>query len=224
MKELYHRANKGDKDAIQEVLKEIEPVLNHIAYRYHSYGMDKDDIMQVMRTGAWQAMVSFNPQKVDGKADVAKIFLMWTIRLAEQFLWRDFRGRNPERRGHKATTELSRCISLDDEINSFRDSSMKIEEIIEDKNAVPPVDIVSKDEETNIINSLIERLNKEEKIIIELRYVEGMSFSHIGKKLAKSKQWIFVVHEKALEQLKKWWNWERKYGGRLTTDEEVKKT
>ncbi|MEW6087730.1 MAG: sigma-70 family RNA polymerase sigma factor [bacterium] len=221
MKELYHQANQGNKKAIEEVLKEIEPVLNQIAAHYFSPGMDKQDIKQILLTGAWQAMIRFNPKKVSDKGNVEKIFLMWTIKLAEQYLWRDFRSRDPDRRGHMATKELSECISLGEKIDSSRDTSMNIDEIIPDSKIKMPLDLISEKQEAEIINSLIDRLSKDEKIVIELHYVKGLSFSHIGRKLSKSKQWIFIIHQKAINHLIRWWNWQKKYSFKLTNDNEL---
>ncbi|MFH1287536.1 MAG: sigma-70 family RNA polymerase sigma factor [bacterium] len=221
MKELYHQANQGKQEAIEAVLKEIDPVLTKIAAHYFSPGMNKQDIKQILLTGAWQAMTRFNPKKVLAKGNVEKIFLMWTIKLAEQYLWRDFRSRDPERRGHKATKELSECISLGGKIDSSRESSMNIDEIISDDKAKMPLDLVSEKEEAKIIDSLVERLNKDEKIVIELHYVEGLSFFNIGRKLFKSKQRISAIHQKAILHLTKWLEWEKKYSFKLTNDNEL---
>ncbi len=222
MRELYHRANQGNKKAIEAVLNEIGPILTKIAARYFSPGMNKQDIKQILLTGAWQAMIRFNPKKVSDKGDVEKIFIMWIIKLAEQYLWRDFRSRDPERRGHKATKELSECVPLGEKIDSSRESSMNIDEIIPDDKAKMPLDIISEKEEAEIIDSLVERLNKDEKNVIELRYVEGLSFSSIGRKLLKSKQRISVIHQKAILHLTKWLEWEKRYSFRLTNENELK--
>jgi RNA polymerase sporulation-specific sigma factor len=222
MKELYLQANQGNRKAIEAVLKEIDPVLNKIAGHYFSPGMDKQDIKQILLTGAWQAMTRFDPDKITDKANVEKIFLMWTIKIAEQYLWRDFRSRNPERRGHMATKELSECISLDNKIDSSRDSSMNIDEVIADEKAKMPLDMISEKQEAEILNMLIERLNNDEKTVIDLHYSDGLSFSNIGEKLSKSKQWIFIIHQRAIQHLTKWFELEMKYSFKLTSENELK--
>lgn len=207
MRELYHQANQGNENAIEAVLKEIDPVLEKIAAHYFSPGMSNEDAKQVLLTGAWQAMTRFNPKKVRDKGDVEKIFLMWTIKLAEQYLWRDFRSRNPDRRGHMATKELSECTPLGEKIDGSRESSMNIDEIIPDDGAKMPLDMVSEKEESEIIDFLVKQLSKNEKIVIELHYVRGLSFSRIGRKLLKSKQRISAIHRTAISHLAKLFEW-----------------
>ncbi|MDD5773615.1 MAG: sigma-70 family RNA polymerase sigma factor [bacterium] len=221
MKELYLQANQGNRKAIETVLKEIEPILVKIASHYFSPGMDKQDIRQILLTGAWQAMTRFDPVKVPDKGNVDKIFLMWTIKLAEQYLWRDFRSRDPERRGHMATKELSECISLDNKIDSSRDASMNIDEIIADDKAKMPLDLISEKQEAEILKMLIERLDKDEKTVIVLHYNDGLSFSSIGEKLSKSKQWIFIIHQRAINHLTKWFELEVKYSFKLSNENEL---
>ena len=221
MKDLYLQANKSDKKAAEAVLKEIDPILSKIAAHYFSPGMDKQDIKQVLYIGAWQAMVRFDPKKVDKKCDVDKIFLMWTIKLAEQYLWRDFRSRDPVRRGHKATKELTECISLDNKIDNSREASMNIAEIIADEKVNMPLDMISEKQEAEILNMLVERLSDDEKTIIGLHYTEGMSFSTIGERLSKSKQWIFIIHQRAIKHLTKWFEIEKYYSFKYTTESEL---
>lgn len=207
MRELYHQANQGNKNAVEAVLKEIDHILEKIAAHYFSPGMSKQDVKQILLTGAWRAMTRFNPKKVSDKGDVERIFLMWTIKLAEQYLWRDFRSRDPERHGRKATKELSECIQLGEKIDGSRESSMNVDEIIPDDRAKLPLDLISEKEEAEIIDFLVKQLSKNEKIVIELHYVRGLSFSRIGRKLLKSKQRISVIHQKAILHLAKWFEW-----------------
>ena len=101
LKSLYRKASLGDTAAITKVLRELEGLLQVISRKYYTPGMTHEDIIQILRIGAWKGMVNFDAKRLSAGLNVNKIFVSWVRKISEQYLWRDYQQHNPERRESK---------------------------------------------------------------------------------------------------------------------------
>ncbi len=143
------------------------------------------------------------------------------VKIAEQYLWRDFQLRNHERRGSKRTVELSDSASLDSSIQESDDSCWTKHEVISNKNELSPFDLVERKDVRLRLESLVDKLSPDERNVIKKHYEEGQSFAEIGREMKKSREWISKLHKKSIAILRVWWDYEKKYGLRLTSSEEL---
>ncbi len=64
LKLLYKKAMTGDPKSVTQVLRDIEGLMQVISRKYYTPGMTHEDIIQLLRMGAWKGMVNFNPDRL----------------------------------------------------------------------------------------------------------------------------------------------------------------
>lgn len=103
-------------------------------------------------------------------------------------------------------TTLPPVYSSDDKVQTSRKTGSKIEDYVvakmelEDKIKVQKADTI---ESMNLVKDLLNGLNVKEKLIIELRYMEGMEWYQICDETGYSSQHSFAIHKKALKLMEK---------------------
>lgn len=101
-------------------------------------------------------------------------------------------------------SSFSSFLSLEDlwKVDSDGGNSVRIIDIIQDKNATDPVTSVMFEEKKMVLTDAINKLPEREKLIIALYYYEGLTLKEIGKVLGVSESRISQMHTKAVLRLR----------------------
>ena len=111
---------------------------------------------------------------------------------------------------------MSDSTSLDSFVQDSNDTGWTKHEVVHDSSELSPIDHVERKDTRMRLDSLMEKLSPDERNVLKKHYQEGQSFAEIGRDMSKSREWISKLHKRAIVVLRDWWDYEKRYGLRLT--------
>ena len=151
--DILKRSQQGDISAFEELIVSYEKLIYNIAYRMFSNSEDAKDVTQE---------VFIKIYKNINKCSDLKVFKNWACTIATNTCIDELR-----RRKGVYTENIDDILEVD-----FVAAKLKI---------VTPEEIVLKKEGINEIQSCMNRLSPEYKVLIILRDVQGMSYQEISE-------------------------------------------
>ena len=189
-REIVGRIKNGDSLAKKELIERNLRLVVYIAQRFTSTGLNVDDLTGIGTIGLIKASSSF-----DGEKNIK--FATFASRCIENEILMYLRKTN------KAKTE----VSLDDPLSTDKDGNeLVLADIIGSDGDVLYKQVEQKMECSNL-NTLIENLNKREKIIMKLRYGlnpagKELTQKEVASALNISQSYISRIEKKVLAKLK----------------------
>lgn len=224
--ELLKKAQEGDKEALEEFYKENQKLVYSLIKRYNIYKYEYEDVLSDANYGLLMAIkkfdfsygVSFSTYAVplilgEIKRHFRDSSLLRVSRSKKELYLKVNKGieeleglllrsptleeiskhiNEPQEEIIEALESNNKVFSLDESIGEENDNS--ILNNIED-NSLSMIDRVS-------INLALEKLDKKEKLIITLRYFDGLSQQEVSERLNYSQVQISRLESKILEKLK----------------------
>lgn len=224
--ELLKKAQEGDKEALEEFYKENQKLVYSLIKRYNIYKYEYEDVLSDANYGLLMAIkkfdfsygVSFSTYAVplilgEIKRHFRDSSLLRVSRSKKELYLKVNKGieeleglllrsptleeiskhiNEPQEEIIEALESNNKIFSLDESIGEENDNS--ILNNIED-NSLSMIDRVS-------INLALEKLDKKEKLIITLRYFDGLSQQEVSERLNYSQVQISRLESKILEKLK----------------------
>ena len=224
--ELLKKAQEGDKEALEEFYKENQKLVYSLIKRYNIYKYEYEDVLSDANYGLLMAIkkfdfsyeVSFSTYAVplilgEIKRHFRDSSLLRVSRSKKELYLKVNKGieeleglllrsptleeiskhiNEPQEEIIEALESNNKVFSLDESIGEENDNS--ILNNIED-NSLSMIDRVS-------INLALEKLDKKEKLIITLRYFDGLSQQEVSDRLNYSQVQISRLESKILEKLK----------------------
>lgn len=187
-KMLIYKAQKGDKDALSQILEKNKGLIWCIVKRFIGKGYDVDDIYQIACIGFIKAIKRFN---FEFENELSTYSVQYMLGEIKKFFRDDgiiHVSRNIKEEGIKIKIE-----SIYDEIYSGKEKVEKILGVV--------------DEQTKIIDKitileLIDKLNTREKELINLRYFKDKTQIQVAKILGISQVHVSRIEKKILKDLK----------------------
>jgi RNA polymerase sporulation-specific sigma factor len=152
MNQLIVKAKQGDKNSMEEILKNFEPLVYKTSISYYIYGCDVEDIKQIARLTIIKSVEKFN-------TDLSDSFPAYVQKSIRNQIYKEI---------EKATNKY-----YDNKLNKEIISSIDIKEII-DKNTNITEDYLKKELNKSLYKA-IEKLNFKEKALLNSLYVEGLT-------------------------------------------------
>jgi RNA polymerase sporulation-specific sigma factor len=222
---LISRAKEGDGDALDILVNENTGLVRSIALRFTGRGVDYDDLCQIGHIGMIKAIRNFDLERQTAFSTYAVPLIIGEIK---RFLRDDGEikvGRELKRRGavifsarekfigengrEPSVSELSKLCNLTEEeaieaISATASTIALSEQIGEDATLE---DFIGKDftpeiNEKIALMQAIDRLEKEEREIIRLRYFKNLTQSETGRILGMTQVTVSRKESKALARLK----------------------
>lgn len=175
----------GDKEVFKELVDRYTSSLFNFTVRL----TDKEnapDIVQDIFIKIWKNINGFDVSKSS--------FKTWLFTVAKNTII-DFWRKSKNFLGEK------KFLSFSDLENGIDDYSFS--ENIKDE-ALLPNEILEKFEDSNLLNSFLDKLSENYKTILILHYQEEMTFDEIGKVLGKPLNTVKSYHRRAIVELRKY--------------------
>lgn len=228
---LLIQAQKGDKQARDELIENNLGLVRHIVKRFANRGYDTQDLFQIGCIGLMKAIDHFDTSYNVKFSTYAVPMIMGEIKrflrddglvkvsrsLKEQgFLLKKAIDIFSQRMGHEPTLkELEQETGLSSEdIVMALDANSEVESIYKsvyqaDGNEIYLVDKlpVEKDEHEKLLNhilieELLGQLNEEEKKLITLRYFENVTQTEVAKQMGISQVQVSRLEKKILLRMR----------------------
>jgi RNA polymerase sigma-70 factor (ECF subfamily) len=164
----------GDDNALKEIINKYTPQVYNFV-RHFIGGDEANDVTQEVFIKIWKNLKKFNKDKSS--------FKTWIFVVARNTVI-DFTRK-------RKNIPFS---SLDDEENIF-------EENIKDEILLPD-EALQKLQDADFLNSMLEKLSEQYKLILILHYQEEMTFREIAEILKKPLNTVKNYHFRAIKQLK----------------------
>ena len=165
----------GNEDAFKILIDKYIPSIYNFAVRFVGHD-NASDVSQDVFLKVWKNIRKFN----SGKSS----FKTWIFTITRNTITDSLRK--------KKSIPFS---MLDTEEVSFEDN-------IEDE-TILPMDVLSKLDDKEFLNNLLDKLSPNYREVLILYYTEDMTFSEIGQLLGKPMNTVKSYHHRALNQLKK---------------------
>jgi len=153
---LLERSRSGDVAAFEILIEAYQKKIFNLAYRIVGNYHDAGDLSQEAFIRIFKSIANFKEQSS---------FSTWIYRITTNVCL-DFIRKKKNRK----------VLSLDEEIH-VKDGEMKRQAISDDP---LPDEIVEKEELRGIVNSAINSLNEEQRLVISLRDIQGLSYDEIA--------------------------------------------
>lgn len=224
--ELIIKAKEGDQKALEEACLTHKPLVVSLLKRYHYSQADKEDLLSVGMLGLLKAIKQFDPSYEVQFSTYAVPLILGEIKR----YFRDDGAIKVSRQYkelyikiEKTKKELEdkyfRAITIEDlekELNeSKEDILMAIESHYYPTSLSKPIDednltLIDTIGEDDVISSLekmdlydaLDKLDQKERLLIELRFFEGMKQNEVAKRFFVSQVQISRWEKKILEKLK----------------------
>jgi len=167
----------GDEKSLEILIKRYLKPIYSFVYRYADAGQDSEDIAQEVFVKVWRNLKKFNQNKK---------FKTWIFSIAKNTAI-DFLKK-------KKTIPFSEFENEKGE-NMFTETLADLSPL--------PNEILERAEMARILNSAMEKLSLEYRVVLFLRYNDHFNFREIAESLAESLNTIKSRHRRALIQLKK---------------------
>ena len=186
---LIKKAQKGDKEALAQILEENKGLIWSIVKKFIGKGYDTEDIYQIACIGFIKAIQRF-------RFDLGNALSTYSVQYMLGEIKKFFRddgiihiSRNKKEEGFKLKVE-----SIYDEIGEGKE---KIEVIF-----------LNEDEETKVIDKIaitemIEKLNRRDKEIILLRYFKDKTQVQVAEILGISQVHVSRIEKRILKEFKR---------------------
>ena len=219
---LIRRAQEGDADAEQQLIRENLPLVTAIAKRYQNSGIDIDDLRQLGSIGLLKAIRKFDPA-------FGVCFSTYAVPLIAGEIRRFLRddgiikfSRSAKSLASRIRSELQNdpdltIGSLSDRLGVSREelaaalaSDATIGSLDEplsdgDGNRFDRIGVES-DEERSVsrlsLNAALRTLSERERLLVRLRYEDEKSQSEVGKLLGVSQVQVSRLEKKILSALR----------------------
>lgn len=176
---LVEEARKGNKEAMEEIIIKLQPLIISSIKKYYNNGKEYDELIQDGNLMILESLKDYNP-------NIGVHFLGY-IKLNLKYLYLN---------KHKRKIHLS----LNEPIG---DGELEIMDLLisDEKNAL---DILLEDEMNLKLKEALEKLTERQREIVILYYVNNMSIDDIKNKLGISYRTVVNIKTKALGNLRKW--------------------
>lgn len=187
---LVLRIKLGDRDAKKELIERNLRLVVYIAQRFSSTGINVDDLTGIGTIGLIKASTSF-----DGEKNIK--FATFASRCIENEILMYLRK----------VSKVKGEVSLDDPLSTDKDGNeLVLADVIGSDGDVLYKAVEQKSECSNL-NTLIENLNKREKVIMKLRYGlnkagKELTQKQVASALNISQSYISRIEKKVLAKLK----------------------
>ena len=156
---LLERSKAGDVAAFEILIEAYQKKIFNLAYRIVGNYDDAGDQAQEALIRIFKSIANFKEQSS---------FSTWVYRITTNVCLDEIRRKKNKR-----------TLSLDEEIH-FEDGEMKRQIISDDP---LPDEIAEREELRSIVSSAIESLPEEQRIVITLRDIQGLSYEEIAEVL-----------------------------------------
>jgi RNA polymerase sigma-70 factor (ECF subfamily) len=174
--QLVRRARAGEPEAVEQLLKLIQPWLDGLARPWE----DAPDLAQEAWLRTWQRLEQFQGGRDD--AQTLDLFRSWLRRIVERLGLNTLRARQADRRRPPGSVQ-----SLEAEPVSPGSS---------------PPSLTEKAERIRLVRQALDRLSdEEERAILHMRFVDGLSLRQIAQKLNRNHEVIRQRFHAALRRL-----------------------
>ncbi len=158
--ELIHRCQKGDLAAFDDLVRLYEKKVYNLAYRMSGNHDDANDLSQEAFLRVFQSLKDFRGQSS---------FSTWLYRVVSNVCLDELR-----QRGRRPT------ISIDEPVSSDKGETMQRQ--LADT-APPPDELAERREVREVVQSCIEELSEEYRVVIVLRDLQDLSYQEIAEVL-----------------------------------------
>ena len=224
--ELLKKAKEGDKEAFELFYKENQKLVYSLMKRYHIRQYEYDDVLSDANYGLLMAISKFDFSYGVSFSTYAVPLILGEIKrhFRDSSLMRVSRSKKElYLKINKAIDELEgkllRSPSVEEISVYINESKEEIIEALDCNTRLSSLDeSISEDNESSIINNVedksmsmldrmsiklaLEKLEKKERLIIELRYFDGLSQQEVSSRLNYSQVQISRLETKILEKLK----------------------
>lgn len=224
--ELLKKAKEGDKEAFEEFYKENQKLVYSLLKRYNIHKYEYEDVLSDANYGLLMAISKFDFSYGVNFSTYAVPLILGEIKrhFRDSSLLRVSRSKKElYLKINKAIDELEslllRSPTLDEIANHINETREDIIEALDSNNKVFSLDEeISDDNDNTLINNVsdkgisifdqvsiklaLEKLEKKERLIIELRYFDGLSQQEVSERLNYSQVQISRLETKILEKLK----------------------
>ena len=224
--ELLKKAKEGDKEAFEEFYKENQKLVYSLLKRYNIHKNEYEDVLADANYGLLMAISKFDFSYGVNFSTYAVPLILGEIKrhFRDSSLLRVSRSKKELfLKINKAIDELEsihlRSPSIDEISEYINESREDVIEALDSNNKVFSLDeSISEDNDNTLINSVsekglslfdqvgiklaLEKLEKKERLIIELRYFDGLSQQEVSDRLNYSQVQISRLESKILEKLK----------------------
>ena len=224
--ELLKKAKEGDKEAFEEFYKENQKLVYSLLKRYNIHKYEYEDVLGDANYGLLMAISKFDFSYGVNFSTYAVPLILGEIKrhFRDSSLLRVSRSKKElYLKINKAIDELEslllRSPTLDEIANHINETREDIIEALDSNNKVFSLDEeISDDNDNTLINNVsdkaisifdqvsiklaLEKLEKKERLIIELRYFDGLSQQEVSERLNYSQVQISRLETKILEKLK----------------------
>lgn len=176
---LILKAKQGDKEAMEKILKEFEPLVYKTSISYYIYGYESEDIRQIARLTIIKAIDKFN-------VDLSNSFPAYVQKSIKNQMNKEI---------EKASKRY-----YENKLNNSIANSIQIKEIIDEDINISE-DYIKKELNNNLFKA-IEQLNSEEKALLNSIYVEGNTLKAYAENLKLEYYKVRYMRDKVMEKLK----------------------
>ena len=199
--ELIRKAHEGDQEARTRLVEENVGLVWCIVRRYSGRGTEAEDLFQIGSIGLLKAIDKFDRslKEISYKACQAK----------EEFVRKYNREPTIQELSELSGVgkeELVQALEASSEVESLHRPVYK-----KDGSEVELLEKLEKEEKTEekiidqiFLYSLLEKLGKEERQLIYLRYFENKTQSETGKQLGMSQVQVSRLEKKILKRMKEY--------------------
>lgn len=175
--QILEKFNKGDRGAFDLIIERYHKQVYRLAYKFTRNQKDAEDVSQDTFMRAYENMIKHPKEELKIKAWLMTICVNLCRNLAKKkksFSFSDF--------------------ETEDDDRLFVDS-------VEDKKAIGPVEKAKKKEKTKLVQTAIAQLKPKYQVVLQLRYVEDLSYSEIAETLDIPINTVKIHLKRAKEQL-----------------------
>ena len=179
MKDLILKSKEGSKEALEEIIRAFNPLINNTALSFYIYGYEDEDIKQVARLAIIKAVNKFNIELIDSFPSYVKEVVRNTIykeiSKAEKVYFKE---------------KISKEIAVVIDIKEIIDEEVDIQE-----------DYIKK-EKIKDLEKIISLLKEEERNLLKEIYVKRKTLKEYSENNNLEYHKCRYMKEKILKQLK----------------------
>ena len=224
--ELLRKAKEGDKESFELFYKENQKLVYSLMKRYHIRQYEYDDVLSDANYGLLMAISKFDFSYGVSFSTYAVPLILGEIKrhFRDSSLLRISRSKKELfLKINKAIDDLEnklfRSPSIEEISEYINESKEDIIEALDSNNLVYRLDeSISDDNDNSMLNNVedkslsifdqtslnlaLEKLDKKERLIIQLRYYDGLSQQEVSERLNYSQVQVSRLENKILEKLK----------------------
>lgn len=171
--ELVLRYHEGDNGAADFLVEKYKNLVRMRARTYFLVGADNDDLIQEGMIGLYKAIRDYNPDK-------NVVFMVFASLCINRQIMSAVTAYNRQK-----NSPLNNYLSLDTPVTDEQGDDAVLSDVIASKDDKNPEDLfIAREQSGQLITQVFENLSKMERTVLEL-YIEGLSYSEIGKALNK---------------------------------------